>query len=206
MHRSAVIDDDDLAVVAGIRVAKPALTIYSLSSRFPVTQLGRMADDAVRRGIMTLDELGEVVERLRPANGRSRKKMRIVLDRRLPGVEERESDLEDFIVGATVRFDLPMPVAQHPVIFNGQRRRIDLAYPDDWLALEAKGFQWYKQRTTFDRDALRGNELQLAGFRVLSFTSAFTDWDIACQIAEALDLPRPVRRPPLTYAAWARSR
>ena len=119
MHRSAVIDDDDLAVVSGILVAKPALTIYSLSSCFPVTHLGRMADDAVRRGIMTLDELGEIVERLRPANGRSRKKMRIVLDRRLPGVEERESDLEDFIFGATVRFDLPTPVGQYPVIFNG---------------------------------------------------------------------------------------
>ena len=93
---------------------------------------------------------------------------------------------EDFVLAAIVRFGLPMPVAEHPIVFEGQPRRIDLAYPDEWLALEAKGLRWYRMRTVFDRDAIRGNALQLAGFRVLSFTSAFTDWAIACQIAAAL--------------------
>jgi hypothetical protein len=206
MHRTSLHDGTDVICLRGIPVASPALAIYSVSTRFSISQLGRMADDAVRRRIMRLDELAEVVERLRPAAGRSRRKMRIVLERRLPGVEERESDLEDFVVAAIVRFDLPTPVAQMPIEFNGQRRRIDLCYPDDWLALEAKGFKWYRERTVFDRDALRGNELQLAGFRVLSFTSAFTDWEIACQIAEALQRPTPPHRAPSTFADWKRSR
>ena len=41
----------------------------------------------------------------------------------------------------------------HPVVFDGQLRRIDHAYPEELLALEAKGFRWYKERTVFDRDA-----------------------------------------------------
>jgi hypothetical protein len=206
MHRSAVIDEADIVVVRGIRITGAPLTIYSLSSRFSITQVGRMADDAVRRGLTTLDDLAEIVERVRPAHGRSRKKMRVVLERRLPDVEQRESDLEDFVVGAIIRFDLPIPVAQYPIDFRGHKRRIDLCYPDDWLALEAKGFKWYKSRSVFDRDALRGNELQLAGFRVLSFTSAFTDWEIACHIADALRRPRPAPQVPRSYADWSRDR
>jgi hypothetical protein len=163
-----------------------------------------MTDDAVRRGLVSLDEMVEVVERIRPANGRSRKKMRQMLGLRLPGIADRESPLEDFVLAALVRFGLPMPVAQYPVMVGGRFRRIDLCYPDSSLALEAKGFQWYKQRTTFDRDALRGNELQLAGYRVLSFTSAFSDGQIATQVAEALGLPVPVRKAPLTFSEWSR--
>jgi hypothetical protein len=204
MHRASALDPHDVVVVRGIPVTSCALTIYSLSSRFSLAQLGRMSDDAVRRGVVLLDDLIEVVERIRPANGRSRKKMRIVLDRRLPGVEDRESSLEDFLNASIVRFDLPRPVAQHPVVHGGRARRVDLCYPDEWLALEAKGFMWYRQRSVFDRDVLRGNDLQLAGFRVLSFTSAFTDLQIAQQIAEALGLPPPAAKPPLTFAAWRR--
>ena len=76
-------------------------------------------------------------------------------------------------------------------MFNGQLRRIDLAYPDAVGRARGQGLPLVQGTHDFDRDALRGNELQLAGFRVLSFTSAFTDWEIACQIAEALELPQP---------------
>jgi hypothetical protein len=71
--------------------------------------------------------------------------------------------------------------------------------------LEAKGFRWYRTRSVWDRDALRGNEIQLAGFRILTFTSAFTDCDIAIQIAEALGLPCPDRQTPRSFASWSRN-
>jgi hypothetical protein len=204
MHRTSTLDPYDVRHVRGIPVTSVALTIYSLSSRFSLAQVGRMIDDAVRRRAVLLDDVLEVVERVRPANGRSRKKMRIVLERRLPGVEQRESTLEDFVLASILRFGLPLPVAQHRVIHGGQPRRVDLCYPDEWLALEAKGFVWYRQRSVFDRDTLRGNELQLAGFRVLSFTSSFTDVRIAEQVAEALGYPAPAPKPPLTFTQWSR--
>jgi hypothetical protein len=207
MHRSGLLEEHDSVVLEGIPVVTPELAVYSLSSRFGLTQLGRMTDDGVRRQIMTLDRLSALVDRLPPAPGRSRRKMRTVLSQRAPGVEDRESYLEDFVFAAIMRYHLPPPVPQHPVVFDGRQRRIDLCYPEDWLALEAKGFAWYRTRSVFDRDALRGNDLQLAGFRVLSFTSAFTDYEIASQVARALALLPPKREdPPLTYAQWSRRR
>ena len=206
MHRTTNTEPMDVTTLRGVPVVRA--TPCHLQPVDPVQRRSDRTDDRRRSPTEdhALDDLAEIVERLRPANGRSRRKMRIVLERRLPGVEDRESDLEDFVLAAIVRFDLPMPAAQLPIDFDGQRRRIDLCYENEWLALEAKGFRWYKERTEFDRDALRGNELQLAGFRVLSFTSAFTDLDIARQIAAALQLPPPAELPPRTFADWQRTR
>jgi hypothetical protein len=203
VHRSGLVEASDATVIDGIPIATPELAIYGLSSRYSVRVLGRMTDDALRRHITTPSRLAALVDRLPAAPGRSPLKMRAVLDRRLPGTEERESTLEDFVFAAVTRFGLPPPVPQHEVVYNGQSRRIDLCYPDDRVALEAKGFVWYAERTGFDRDALRGNELQLAGFKVLSFTSAFTDYEIAVQVAEALRLPVPTGAKPRTFREWS---
>jgi hypothetical protein len=204
LHRSGLLEVLDVMLVDGIPLSTPELTIYSLSTRFGIRNLGRMTDDAVRRRILTLGRLEAITARLAPAPGRSRKRMEAVLAQRVPGVETRESELEDFVFSSLLRFGLPLPVPQHRVSFNGQERRIDLCYPEDRLALEAKGFRWYRTRSVWDRDVLRGNELQLAGFRVLSFTSAFTDADIAHQVADALQLPIPRSLPPRTFAQWCR--
>ena len=94
------------------------------------------------------------------------------------------------------RFGIRPPLAQHGVTVGGRRRRIDHCYPDLRVALEAKGYEYHGQRARFDDDALRGNELLLAGYRVLTFTSAFTDLQIAKQVAAAIGdpPPRPRRR------------
>ena len=144
-----------------------------------------------------------MVERLPRAPGRSPRKMREVLARRVGGEDERDSVLEDYVFDALRRFGLPLPVAQHEVFVNGKQRFIDLAYVRQTIALEAKGFEWYRGRQKFDDFTLRGNELKLAGWTVLEFTSAFSDWLIAAQVAEALGLPVPPKPDrPLSYREW----
>ncbi len=186
LHRSGLLVERDVTVRRAIPLTTPERTIVDLSSRLSVKQLGRMADDALRRRITTLWRIRATAERLPRAPGRSPKKLAEMLDRRLPGVEERESLLEDFVFDALRRFGLPLPVCQYEVVVKGVPRRIDCCYPDDWLALEALGFEFHGWRARWDDDVLRGNDLQLAGFRVLQFTSAFTDRQIAEQVATAL--------------------
>jgi putative AbiEi antitoxin of type IV toxin-antitoxin system len=207
LHRSGLLVERDITVVRAILITTPERTIVDLSSRFSVHQLGRMTDDALRRRITTLWRIRATAERLPRAPGRSPKKLGELLDRRLPGVDERESLLEDFVFAALRRFGLPLPVCQHKVVVKGVPRRIDCCYPDDWLALETLGFEFHGLRARWDDDALRGNELQLAGFRVLHFTSAFTDRQIAEQVAEALGRRcEAAPGPDVTFSEWSASR
>jgi hypothetical protein len=153
--------------------------------------------------LTTLFRLDRVTQRLKSAPGRSQNKMLAVLATRIPG---SESYLEDFVLDAILRYELPMPVRQHCVVVGGRNRRIDLCYPPPvMLALEAKGFEYHGLRHRFDADALRGNELELADWRVLEFTSAFDDWTIAKHVAAKLrlDVGAP-RHPILTFAEWKR--
>ncbi len=204
-HRSRLIEDSDHTVLRGIPIATPERTVVDLSSRLDARALGRLADDALHRGITTLVRIEASAARLPQAPGRSPKKLTILIDRRLPGA--RESTLEDFVFDALHRYRVPLPVCQYEFRVKGKLRRIDCCYPDAWLALEIQGFEVHGRRSQFDADALRGNELQLAGFRVLQFTSALTDHTIAVHVAEALHLPPPPAVPkPRRYAEWLHRR
>ena len=203
-HRTGMLNLHDVVVHKSIPVSSPALTIVQLSSRFELRQLGRLVDDFVRRGLTTFAEIRRTSERLGRAPGRSPKNIAKLLDARLP---LGESVLEDFVAHALKRFGLPLPTMQHEVVVAGRTRRIDFCYVEKSLALEPKGWEFRQFRSKFDDDALRENELVLAEYRVLTFTSAFTDWKIASQVAEALGLPQP-KTPdhPLTFAEWNRLR
>jgi very-short-patch-repair endonuclease len=98
-------------------------------------------------------------------------------------------------------------VAQHRVTVRGRERRIDLCYPDLKVALEAEGFDHFRLRERHDSDALRGNALKLAGFLVLEFTTAFSDWEIARDVAEAIGHPVPTRPArAISFEEWCASR
>jgi hypothetical protein len=206
-HRSCYIDERDVTELEGIPITTPERTIVDISARFDAKVIGRLIDDALRRKIATLGKFVETAERLGSAPGRSRKKMLTLLSRRDAEVTKRESTLEDFVFESLRRFRLPVPVAQHQVLVNGRKRWIDLCYTDALLAIEAKGFDTHRMRSSFDSDALRGNELLLAGFRVLEFTSAFTDWQIASQVAQALGIDEPLRpKSVLAFPRWLAKR
>ncbi|MGQ0825575.1 MAG: hypothetical protein ACT4OX_11230 [Actinomycetota bacterium] len=207
VHRSGLSDALNARPVRGVMCATPDLVVIELSMRLGVSDLGRVADEAVRRHLTTLAEIRRTSKRLGPAPGRSPKKIAEMVERRLPGGELRESDLEDFVFSALRRFALPVPVMQHKVVVHGKQRRIDFCYVEEHLALEPKGFEFRRFRSKFDSDARRSNELVLAGFRELTFTAAFTDWQIARHVAEALNRRPPARpRSPLTFEEWKRLR
>jgi hypothetical protein len=203
VHRSGRLGDDATKIMRGIALTTTDRTIADLSSRLSISDLGRMTDEAVRRKLTSLARISETAHLLGKAPGRSPRKVQRMLMRRLPGGEVRESELEDFVFDALRRFGLPLPTLQYRVIINGARRRIDLCYVDRRLAIEALGFNFHGLRSRFDEDAARGNELVLAGYRVLAFTSAFTQWMIAEEVARALEIAVPPRpKTGVTFHDW----
>ncbi|MDQ3895961.1 MAG: hypothetical protein M3326_01715, partial [Actinomycetota bacterium] len=62
----------------------------------------------------------------------------------------------------------PQPVRQHEIRHQGGFvARVDLAYPDDRLAIELDGFRWHAGRGPFRSDRLRRNRIEAAGWRLL---------------------------------------
>jgi very-short-patch-repair endonuclease len=78
-------------------------------------------------------------------------------------------------------------VHQHPVEVGGRRRHLDLAYPAERLGIEFDGFAEHGLlRSTFDDDRVRDNDLRLAGWLMLHFTSRSKPAEIVETTARAL--------------------
>ena len=76
---------------------------------------------------------------------------------------------------------------------DGSRAFIDLAYPDQMVAIELDGWEHHSTRSAFDRDRARANDLALAGWRLYRFTWTTTDEVIVDTVARAIGWPG---RPP----------
>jgi len=61
---------------------------------------------------------------------------------------------------------LPTPAIQPRI----GRYRVDFAYPDARVAIEADGFRWHSSRQQFERDRARRNALTAMGWTVLHVT------------------------------------
>jgi hypothetical protein len=189
-HRSLLLPRLDLTKRTGIPVTTPARTILECSPLIGVRATAHMTDDLVRRKLMRYGDLRSCTARLAGPGRRRLSIVREVLANRLPGYDPGDSNLEVRALDVIARAGLPAPVQQHPVqLPDGRRARIDLAYPDQMVAIEMDGWKWHGQRGAFDRDRARANELVALGWRVVRFTDAMDDSTIVRILSELLRVP-----------------
>ncbi len=177
-HRSGQLEPGDLTAVHGIPCTSPLRTVIDLSGTLSDDELGSVIDDFIRRRTLDLEALRSRVNRVRPAPGRSVKRLRRVLAARIPGYDPGESELEGRIMRILIANELPLPTQQHRVRFGPQRYRIDFAWPDRRLYLEGNGFGCHSLASDLDRDARRQNELVLDGWCPIEITWRMTDDEI----------------------------
>lgn len=186
-HRTVAFLQCEHTVRRRIPVTTVARTIVDLSGRFSVVQLGRITDYALRKGKLRLRDLCRCAAGLPPAPGRRTKRIDAVLKRRLPGFEPGDSDLEMRFVRALIAGGLPELTQQHRVTIGARRYRIDLAYPDKKVAVELDGWDTHRTRSAFDEDRARANDLVVAGWHVLRFTSTMSDDQAVATVRAALE-------------------
>ena len=157
VHRSSV----HVVRRDGVPVTPPARTLVDLAGVVSEVRLEEAIDDVLCRRLVRLEDL--VV----PAGRRGSKALRAVLDAwngdALPaGVAEMR------VVRQLLAAGLPQPVRQYEIWVGGVFvARVDLAYPDDRLAMELDGFRWHAGRGPFRSDRLRRNRIEAAGWRLL---------------------------------------
>lgn len=174
-HRSSMLVEEDRTTRDGIACTSPLRTVIDLSGSRSVAELGALVDHFVRKRQLRLEDLRARVARLRPAPGRSPKKLQRVLADRIPGYDPGESELEARIARIIARAALPAASQQHRVEYGGARFRIDFAWPDRMLYLEGNGFGFHQLSSDLDRDADRQNQLVLAGWTPIEVTWRMSD-------------------------------
>jgi len=189
-HRTVAFLNCEHTAHTGIPVTTVARTLVDLSGRLSTAQLGRMTDRAMRDGTLRLDDLRRCVGGLPPAPGRHPTRIARVLQRRLAGYNPGDSGLEMRFARAIVGGGLPEPVQQHPVAIGNRHYRIDLAYPEHKIAIEIDGWEYHRSRSAFEDDRNRANDLVVAGWHVLRFTSDITDAHAVATVAAALSQKR----------------
>lgn len=160
-------------------MTKPARTLLDLATVEPEEVVERCLDDALRRRLVSLPFLESWLADPRRSRHRGAPLLRrLVAARATVGVTD--SPLETQVLRLLREEGLPIPMLQC-VVRDGDRfvARVDFAYPDERIAIEADGFRYHDDRRTFDDERARGNELEALGWRVLRVTSQHLDQDPA---------------------------
>jgi len=169
IHRHPDLGPQDIELVQGI----------------PCTNAVRVLIDigAVRRDLVEplfhsvlhrrLAEYDDIVARFYQVARRGRNgvgPLRAVLAEYDSAMAPGESTLEVRLLEIIRQHGIKPPVRQHKVTIAGKQYRLDVAYPDEMLAIEGDGFGVHSERDRFESDRERQNALVLLGWRPLRFT------------------------------------
>ena len=171
VHRVRSLPKADRATHRAIPVTTPTRTLIDLAAVVAAETVEEALDDALRRGLTSLPKLRWRLDELGRRGRSGVAVVRALLAARGPGGPVPESVFETRLLRLLRRAGLPAPVVQH-VITDGGRfvARVDLAYPDEKLAIEADGYRHHGGRQRFEHDRARLNAITALGWRVILVT------------------------------------
>ena len=164
VHRSSMLEVDDVTRHHGIPVTTPARTLVDLAATFEYRALRRTVREAQRR-LVTVRQLVDTINRLGPRRGVT--KLAKIL---ATGHAPTRSELEDAVLDLILAGGLEHPQVNRPLTIDGRRVVPDFRWPDQRLVLEADGAAWHDDRLAREDDAERQALLEASVQRVLSVT------------------------------------
>jgi hypothetical protein len=169
VHRTDRLEPIDVTTCGGIPVTTVARTLLDLGGVTDVPVVRQATQDAVIRRLVEPEDLLCVLERVGRRGRRGTAALRSAvetsaLDARL------ESRLEQELFELLLRCSVPPPVLQYELrCVDGRRLRLDFAWPDAGIAVEADGRRWHATTDDFERDRVRGNSITSSGWSLYRF-------------------------------------
>jgi hypothetical protein len=152
------IDGLESTTIGPVPVAMPAEVLLGLAAVAPGRAEGAL-NDALVKGLVTLPALVRFLRR-RGARGRDGTAgLRTLVEEQIRAGAPSESWLEDRLVEFLRRRGYPPPVRQYWVKLPDGRVRLDTAWPDLRLDVEADGRLWHTSPSDRRRDARRDGRL-----------------------------------------------
>jgi hypothetical protein len=163
VHRVRSLHPNDRTTNDGIPVTAVARTLLDLAEVVPFRRLAAAFEQAERLGILDLHLLQSLYGRSR---GRAGLKLlgRLLSETREP--PDVRSVLERRFVDLCREFGLPEPMLNATL----EGFTVDAAWPRHGLVVELDGFAYHRTRAAFERDRVRDEVLQRAGYRVVRIT------------------------------------
>ncbi|WP_371748972.1 type IV toxin-antitoxin system AbiEi family antitoxin domain-containing protein [Aquihabitans sp. G128] len=147
VHQSILLPALDRTTCDGVPTTTVARTLADVASHQDAQTVGLWIDGAIRSGRLDLLDLRSCLARLSGPGRRDLRPLRSALERRLPGWDPGDSELEARALRALDDAGLPAPVQQHPVRRpDGEPALIDLAYPPQLVAIETEGWEHHGTR------------------------------------------------------------
>ena len=151
----------------GLPITTPLRTVLDCARTLPLVEAVVIADSALRMRAFTIDELVAAARRCSrgPGAGRVRAVVELADDR-------CGSALETLLRVLLVSNGLAPPCTQYVVRDRRGRRvkRVDFAWPEHRLIVEADGFEFHSSRSAYRDDRRCGNAYTRNGWRFLRFS------------------------------------
>ena len=161
----------DITKMDGLKLTSVLRTLADLGAVVGPTTVEDCLDEALRRRLTSTRQLDRHLDRLAGSGRRGVGVLRTLLLERGTGFVPTESDFEARLFKILKKAQLPVPAKQVEVVEGGAfLGRVDFAYPDLRLAIEADSYAYHSQRADWEADKRRRALLVSHGWRVLEAT------------------------------------
>jgi uncharacterized protein DUF559 len=170
LHRSNTLTPADITAVRGIPCTTVARTLLDLAGVLPRRAVERACDQAEILQTFDLSAIEEQIARHRTRRGAMT--LQAILDEHYIGQTPTWSVLEERFLALTRSAGLPDPVV-NTFIDPGDGEpavRVDFAWPERRLAVEADGRATHLTHQAFERDRRRDQRVTAAGWRIVRTT------------------------------------
>lgn len=166
----ASLTPGDTRTREGIVVTSPERTLFDLAARSSTATIESAIDEAVARGLTTIDRLVDFTKEYRRCGRPGSRTMGEALDE-MAGEAPSAGKFERKLFRVLQEHGVRAPVRQHPVTVEGQRFYLDFAYPDALLGVEAHSRKHHRDNLDdWERDQARHGALSRAGWTILYIT------------------------------------
>jgi hypothetical protein len=174
VHESSVIDPEDLDEVDGIPCTSATRTLFDLARKLSPVMLEANIDAALRRELVSIDELRRTSSRLATKGRPGGRRFRAAVEARTARSLLPESVPERLLADMLVRQGLPAPEHQFVVRDDsgGFVARVDLAYPGWKIVIEYDSVEHHTGTAAHIRDSARRDAIGDCDYVVLTATVA----------------------------------
>ncbi len=178
------VEDDEVAVVAGMPVTTPVRTAFDLACRYPVPKATAMIDALARATHCKMADVELLAERYNGRRGIRR--ARTTLELVDPGAE---SPRETWLRLLLIRAGFTAPQTQIPVYDNyGQLVAVlDMGWEEIKLAVEYDGDHHRTDRRQFNKDIRRAEAIAELGWIDIRVTAEDTPGGVIARLSAAWD-------------------